>query len=110
MIFNKIFNWYFSKQAMPYWVVLLFDCTVILLCNFLVYALRGGGLHLVGSWKLILTMVCYLVPYIIGFRLMKTYRGVLRYSSFSDLLRIGATNFIGILLIYLVRKFLRADD
>ena len=110
MIFNKIFNWYFSKQAMPYWVVLLFDCTVILLCNLLVYALRGGGLHLVGSWKLILTMVCYLVPYIIGFRLMKTYRGVLRYSSFSDLLRIGAANFIGILLIYLARKFFRADD
>ena len=109
-ILRTVLDWYFSKQALPYWVVLVFDCTVVLLCNLLVYALRSGrGVHLVTSWQLILTLVCYLVPYMIGFRLMKTYRGVLRYSSFSDLIRIGAANFIGILLIWIARKFFHAD-
>ena len=32
----------------------------------------------------IFRLILYLIPYIIGFRLMRTYTGVLRYSSFSD--------------------------
>ncbi len=110
-LINKIINWYFSKQALPYWVVLIFDCSVVFLSNLLVYALRSRkGVHLVTSWRLLLTLLCYLLPYVIGFRLMKTYRGVLRYSSFSDLMRIGVANFLGILLIWIAKRFFYADS
>ena len=110
-IFNKLANWYFSKQAVPYWVVLVFDCLVVSCSNLLVYTLkRGHDSALDHGWQLLLTLGCYLVPYLIGFRIMKTYTGVLRYSSFADLLRIGFANLIGIALIWVARKFLHADN
>ena len=108
-ITNKLFNWYFSKQALPYWVILLFDSTVVLLSNLLVFELRSVRSDKYSVWDLFLTILCYLVPYIIGFRIMKTYRGVMRYSSFSDLIRIGFANLIGIVLIWASRKFLDTD-
>ena len=111
ILFNKLASWYFSRQALPYWAVLVFDCMVVLFCNLLVYALKSSaGYALSLGGPLLWTMLFYLIPYIIGFRLMRTYTGVLRYSSFSDLLRIGAANLIGIVLIWLARRFLHADD
>ena len=38
--FNKLANWYFSKKALPYWGVLLFDSMVVLCCYLLVYAIK----------------------------------------------------------------------
>ena len=29
-IISKLSHWYFSKKALPYWCVLLLDCTIVL--------------------------------------------------------------------------------
>ena len=56
---------------------------------------RGPNIDLFSICK---TIGFYLLFYILGFRIMSTYKGVLRYSSFVDLYRIGIAMFIGTVL------------
>ncbi len=108
---KKIASWYFSRHALPYWCVLLFDCFVILLSGLLCYILDHGVLHtLNGFWAVLGTLTFYLLFFLVGFRLTRTYTGVLRYSSFTDLYRIGIANFIGILCIAVARWFFHFDS
>lgn len=110
---NRIKNlasWYFSKAAMPYWVVLLFDCVIIIVSNLVVYTLTHGGFATSLAFRqLVPTLIIYLIPYIIGFRIFHTYSGVIRYSSFSDLLRIAAANMFGIICVEALRFFFHTD-
>jgi len=110
---NRIKNlasWYFSKAAMPYWVVLLFDCIVIIVSNLMVYTLNHGGFATSLAFRQLMpTLIIYLIPYIIGFRIFHTYSGVIRYSSFSDLLRIAAANMFGIIFVEALRVFFHTD-
>ena len=55
------------------------------------------------------TLCLYLLCYLVGFRVMRTYSGVIRYSSFVDLCRIGIAMFIGVVLIASFRIFLHVD-
>ncbi|MFA6830832.1 MAG: polysaccharide biosynthesis protein, partial [Bacteroidaceae bacterium] len=41
---------------------------------------------------------------------MKTYQGVLRYSSFIDIYRIGLANIIGVVIIIILRFFFHFDE
>ena len=109
-LLKKIADWYFSKNAMPYWAVLIFDCSVVLLSNLFVYLLTAQKLPANNTiWALLGTLIIYLIPYVVGFRIMQTYRGVLRFSSFTDLYRVGIANLIGIVIIEVGRHVLQAD-
>ena len=109
-IFTKLANWYFTKDAMPYWIVLLFDCFVVIVSNLVVYTLNHGGFATSLAFRrLVPTLIIYLIPYIIGFRILHTYSGVIRYSSFSDLLRIAAANMFGIVCVEGLRFFFHTD-
>ena len=109
-LLKKIADWYFSKNAMPYWAVLIFDCSVVLLSNLFVYQLIAQKLPANNTiWALLGTLIIYLIPYVVGFRIMQTYRGVLRFSSFTDLYRVAIANLIGIVIIEVGRHVLQAD-
>ena len=109
-LLKKIADWYFSKNAMPYWAVLIFDCSVVLLSNLFVYLLTAQKLPANNTiWALLGTLIIYLIPYVVGFRIMQTYRGVLRFSSFTDLYRVAIANLIGIVIIEVGRLALQAD-
>lgn len=108
--FSKLIHWYFSKGAWPYWCVLILDCAIVYISSLLMYALDHGLEHtaaIIGP--LMTTLLFYLIFYIIGFRLMHTYSGVLRFSSFVDLYRVGAATFIGAALIFLGRWLIGMD-
>ena len=110
-IFTKLANWYFTKDAMPYWIVLLFDCFVVIVSNLVVYTLNHGGFATSLVFRQLMpTLIIYLIPYIIGFRLFHTYSGIVRYSSFADLYRIAAANLFGIVVVELLRIFLHTDN
>ena len=110
-ILTKLANWYFTRDAMPYWIVFLFDCLVIILSNLVVYTLTHGGFATSLVFRQLLpTLLIYLIPYIIGFRLFHTYSGIVRYSSFADLYRIAAANLFGIVVVELLRIFLHTDN
>lgn len=40
----KLSNWYFSKDALPYWCIFVLDCLIVLGADVLVYALNNGTL------------------------------------------------------------------
>lgn len=104
---SKLSNWYFSKNALPYWCIFILDCLIVLGSEFLVYALNNGTVHTLQIFTpLIKTFCFYLLFYVIGFRIFHTYSGVIRYSSFIDLQRVGFAMLTGIIFILIVNPFL----
>lgn len=96
---SKIFHWYFSKRTLPYWCIIVLDCLILLAADLVVYALNNGVLQTLASFGSLIGSFCfYLLFYIIGFRLFRTYSGVIRYSSFVDLQRVGLAMFVGLAL------------
>lgn len=92
-------NWYFSKSALPYWSILILDCIFVVFAGLLAFTVHHGSeetLDVLGS--LSLTMCVFLLCFVIAFRVFHTYDGVIRYSSFSDLLRIGSAVVLGVVL------------
>lgn len=104
-------NWYFSKRALPYWSILLLDCMTILCSDLLVYALNNGFMFTLQHFKpLVGTFGFYLLFCIVGFRLFRTYSGVIRYSSFIDLQRVGFAMLIGLLLMAVAKYGFASDS
>lgn len=109
-IIFKIADWYFTKEARPYWFVMLFDGLMVLLAGLMCYVLVHGGIFTARHfWPWLGTWACYLLIFLLCFRLMKTYTGVLRYSSFSDLYRIVGANLLAVSIIAALRWFLPVD-
>lgn len=107
---HKVAHWYFSRKALPYWLVLLFDCVVVLGSGLLCFAFDRGVIHTLNNLGLVLgTLSFYLLFFLVGFRLLHTYSGILRYSSFADLYRIVLANLLGITCIIIARLFLHFD-
>jgi len=109
-VLNKLSRWYFSKDALPYWCVFIFDCFVVIFAGLACYALDHGVIAAAKNFLPLISTLCfYLIFYIIGFRIMHTYSGVMRYTSFSDIYRVAIGNFIGVATIAMVRQFLNFD-
>lgn len=100
-ILNKFSNWYFSKGALPYWCILLADSVIIYLCAIFGHYVHSNAMTVIGSfWQLSAGMLLSLVVYIVVFHCFHTYKGVLRFSSFVDLSRIGIAVFIASGLVW----------
>lgn len=97
-IIQRVTTWYFSKNALPYWCVLLLDCAIIVFAGMLgTYFVQGGTpLQGDGFWRHLLAITCSLPFFILGMRVFRTYSGVLRYSSFVDLARVAGAVAIGL--------------
>ncbi len=103
-MFNKLISWYFSKRATPYWCIFLMDCALFLFSGYVTFAFAHGLPMLAENWGgLTVTLLAYLVLFVIGFRIFHTYSGVIRYSSFVDLQRIAMAMGVGSLLLVAVR-------
>ena len=104
---NKLQNvarWYFSKRALPYWVILLLDCLMVVAAAVLVAVLVEGPMSVTDNSKVLaISIGAYLWCYFTGFRTMHTYTGIIRYSTFVDLQRVAFANIIGLLLTFVVR-------
>lgn len=105
--FHKLINWYFNKKSLPYWCVFLFDCTIVFFSFLLVYQqIYGGAKTLSVLWQLCSMCAIYGIFYAVGFKMFHTYDGILRYSSFVDLQRVGFASLIGCVLSYFGHFFL----
>lgn len=108
-LFRKLFDWYLSREALPYWCVLLVDCLIVTFCGVLGLCAQYGLSNVLNhALSVVFLVFFYLVFYIIGFRSQHTYSGIIRYSSFTDLARIGLAMTIGSLLSFaasLVQKY-----
>ena len=90
---SKLFNWYFNKNALPFWCIFLLDCLILLL--------SGVVSHVVFNYwtlgeenfgMLMATLVLFVLLSSIGSKVFYTYTGILRYSSFVDLQRVAYAN------------------
>ena len=89
----KLRNWYFSKRALPYWGVFLIDLFFVFISAFIVYwSVHRGMQTLLHSYALSRVLMIYLFISAITFKLFHTYSGIIRYSSFVDLMRVGYAN------------------
>ena len=89
-VVDKFFNWYLSVNALPYWVVLGMDILICYLSGIFVFWLYYHGAVALGNIALLTkTIFMYMVFNLIGFKLFRTYSGIIRYSSFVDLQRVG---------------------
>lgn len=100
--FLKLINWYFNKKSLPYWCVFLFDCAIVFFSFLLVYQQTYGGAKTLSVlWQLCSMCAIYAIFYAVGFKMFHTYDGILRYSSFVDLQRVGYASLVGCVLSYL---------
>lgn len=89
-LFNKIINWYFTKNALPYWSVLIIDCLICYISGILVFWFNYRGAVTLGNIAILSkTILVYMCFNLIGFRIFRTYSGIIRYSSFVDLQRVA---------------------
>ena len=96
---NKLTNWYFSKATLPYWCIMVLDSIAIVVAGMIATYIAGGG-ELIAShfWNYLLTFICSLPLFVVGMRIFHTYSGIMRYSSFVDLLRISGALVVGFIL------------
>lgn len=101
---KDLVRWYFSREAMPYWSILLVDCFFVMVSGFLAYMINHGvSAMLDGFASLAGTLAVFLLCFLIGFRIFHTYVGVIRYSSFSDLTRVTAAVLLAVALVILLQ-------
>lgn len=88
---EKLTNWYFSKNALPYWSVLILDCLICYFSGIFVFWLYYHGAITLGNIGVLSkTIFVYMIFNFIGFKVFRTYSGIFRYSSFVDLQRVAS--------------------
>lgn len=98
---NKLINWYFSKNSLPYWCIFAMDCLIVFLSYMFVYTkMNSGEVALNVLWQLVTFNCIFVLFHAIGFKIFHTYDGILRYSSFVDLQRVGYAVLTGAVLSY----------
>lgn len=87
---RKIVDSYFSKRTFPHWCVLLLDSAILFLSGVFVYWCfnRGTALQL-NFWPLTYLMLLCVGVHFIFFAIFRTYSGIIRCSSFNDLIRVA---------------------
>ena len=90
---GKLFNWYFKREALPYWIILILDCSIIFVSAFFIFwTIYRGSYTQLHFYKLVYIPLVYILVAIPFFKLFSTYSGIVRYSSFNDLIRVAEAN------------------
>ena len=109
-IFDKLLSWYFKKDSLPYWCIFIIDSVIVLLSIIFTYWLFNKvDLFIDNRFELLYTALIYVLFSWIGFRVFHTYSGIIRFSSFVDLMRVAYGSILSLIiaLIYsLVMEFL----
>lgn len=100
---RRLFRWYFSKDSLPYWCIFLFDCLIVLASGLFTYwAFNKTQVMYDHRYAVLYTSLVYAALSCIGARVFHTYSGIVRYSSFVDLLRVAYANGVSMVLALLV--------
>ena len=98
-IIKKLISWYFSREALPYWCLLLIDTLIVFFSGLFTYWVFEKTLNMFEHRFEVLYTVCfYTMLSWIGARLFSTYSSMVRYSSFVDLLHVAYANALSVVL------------
>lgn len=107
-LLHRISNWYFTQKALPYWCVLVLDCILVAFSGYIGYCINLGWDTFADSLvPITLALLISMVPFVISFRLLHTYSGILRYSSFVDLQRVAVASLSGTTVFWLIGHIVR---
>ena len=94
---------------MPYWVILCFDSAIVLLSVFLAEALELGKSYFNQPFDSVAaSLLLTLLFFGISFRVFHTYIGVIRYSSFVDLMKVLSATTTGSVLTFVASLVLKS--
>ena len=100
--FDKILNWYFTKNSLPYWCIFLIDLGIVMFSGVITYWIfNKTATTLEHAFQLLNTVTFFALLSIPGFRIFHTYSGFMRYSSFVDLMRVTYGNALTLVLALL---------
>ena len=89
-IFDRLLSWYFKKDSLPYWCIFIIDSAIVLFSTIFTYWLFNKTQVLIGHrFDLLYTALIYVMFSWVGFRTFHTYSGIIRFSSFVDLMRVA---------------------
>ena len=93
---SKVTEWYFSRKALPHWGVYFLDLLIVAFAVLAAHFIDEGATFMIQQhqpllWGLLITIVLFGF----GFRVFRTYSGIVRYSSFVDLQRVAGATLIG---------------
>ena len=97
----RLLRWYFSKNALPYWCIFALDGIILLgsgIFSYWIFNERHGVIE--NFMPLMNTLIVYFLTNIIGVRVFHTYAGIVRYSSFVDLLKVCYANLLSFALVW----------
>ena len=98
--FDKILNWYFTKNSLPYWCIFLIDCAIVMFSGAVTFWIFHDMQTLYeNTFQVLNTVSIFALLSIPGFRLFHTYSGFMRYSSFVDLMRVVYGNLVSLVLV-----------
>ena len=98
--FDKILNWYFTKNSLPYWCIFLIDCAIVMFSGAVTFWIFHDMQTLYeNTFQVLNTVIIFALLSIPGFRLFHTYSGFMRYSSFVDLMRVVYGNLVSLGLV-----------
>ncbi len=98
--FDKILNWYFTKNSLPYWCIFLIDFAIVMFSGIVTFWIFHDMQTLYeNSLQVLNTVSIFALLSIPGFRLFHTYSGFMRYSSFVDLMRVVYGNLVSLALV-----------
>jgi len=96
---KKTLNWYFSKDALPYWCLFLVDSGIVFFSGLFTYWVFNKTLSMFDHRiSVFYTALMYTVVSWIGVRIFHTYKGFVRYSSFADLVQVGYANAVSMII------------
>ena len=97
--FRKLANWYFRRNSLPYWCVLAVDLLILMASGvvscWIFTDWRELTIHMP---TLLASLSVYVALSVPGIRCFHTYAGVVRYSSFVDLMRVAYANVLSLVL------------
>ena len=96
---QKTFGWYFNKNVLPYWCILLLDTIVVFLSYLFAYWVSNRtSTTYENRFALFYTALFFSALSWVGARIFKTYSGVVRYSSFVDLMKVANANVVTLMI------------
>lgn len=104
---SKLLNWYFSKKSLPYWCLFLADSIIVLFAGLFTFWAENRALVMFNHrFAVLYTVLLYVALSCIGSKLFKTYLGVVRYSSFVDLMKVAYANIVSMAIVIVVSLIL----
>ena len=96
---KRIINWYFSRRALPFWCLFILDLAIVFISVLFTYwVFNRTGVMFEQRINVLYSALLFAALSAVGAKVFHTYSGIVRYSSFVDLMKVAYANGLSLLL------------